>query len=104
MVCLPIEDQQWVKDMLFIVAMVEGTFLLPVGGIVGRVEVQKNALGNATVLGSLADVELHECPSYAVARAGCERILKPRDRRLAGEIGSCFWQSAADQFEQRIGA
>ncbi len=87
-----------------VVAMVVGAFLLAVGRVIGGIEVQKDALGRTAVLHSLSDVELHECLSYPVARAGREGILKARDRRLACEVGPRLRQSATNQLEQGIGA
>ncbi len=45
---LAIEDQKRMVHMLLVVAVVEAAFLLSMGGIVGRVEVQKDLLRRAT--------------------------------------------------------
>ena len=57
---LSVEDQQGMVHVLLIVAVVVGTFLLPVGRISGRIEVQKHLLWS-TVFSSLSQVEFEDC-------------------------------------------
>ena len=56
---LAVEDEQRMVDVLAIVAMVVAPFLLPVGGVCGRVEVQKHSL-RGTIPPSLTQVKLEE--------------------------------------------
>jgi hypothetical protein len=81
---LPVEDEKRMIDVVLVV----GTFLLPVGRICGRIEVQKHLLWS-TFFSSLSQVEFEDCLGYWVARAPVGRVLKARDGRLAGEVLSC---------------
>ena len=78
----PVEDEQGVVDVLFVVAVVEGAFLISVGGIIGGIEIQHYPFRDA-LLASLFEVELEDGLGYPVARASGGSILKARDCRLA---------------------
>ena len=56
---LAVKDEKRMVDVLPIVAVVVTPFLLPVGGVCGRVEVQENALRGVLPL-SLTQVKLEE--------------------------------------------
>jgi hypothetical protein len=72
-----------------VVAVVEGAFLLAVGGIVGRIEVQEDLLGGG-VLAALAHVEFDQGPGDAQAVLRTRGILQAREGRLAREIRPRF--------------
>src|SRR5215210_295176 len=98
---LAVEDEQRMIHVLPIVAVVVGTFLLSMGGVVGRVEVQKHALRGA-LLPSLCEVKLEEDFGYLVARAYARGVLEAADGGLAGQIGTALMQRAAHHLEQRV--
>lgn len=82
---LPVEDHKRMVDVLSVIAVVLGAFLIAVGGVVCGIEVQKHFLGN-TLFASLLEVELEDGLGYSVARAPVGRVLKARDGRLARQI------------------
>ena len=53
---------------------------------------------------ALLQVDAPECAGQPVAGAGVDRILQPREGRLAGQVGSTLRSAAADPLEQRITA
>jgi hypothetical protein len=89
MPALAVEDEQGMVDVLAVVAVVEGAFLIFVSGIVRRVKVHEHPL-RGTVLLPLREVKLEEDLGYPVARAPRGRVLHPGDGRLAGEIGAAL--------------
>ncbi len=101
MPALAVEDDQRMVHMLPIVAVVVTTFLIPVGGIVRRVEVQKHPLRSAARL-PLSHVKLEENSGYLVARAYRGRVLHPRDGRLRGKVLAALGQRAARHLQQGI--
>src|SRR5215210_9284263 len=98
---LAVEDEQRMVHMLTVIAVVEGAFLLSVGGICGRVEVKQHLLGSAVPL-SLSQVDLEEDFGCSVAGAYRGRVLHPRDGRLTGKVEAALGKRAAAEFEQRI--
>src|SRR5215208_186661 len=101
MPALAVEDDQRMVDVMLVVAVVVTTFLLPVGGIVRRVEVQQHPRRSAARL-PLSHVELEENSGYSVARAYRGRVLHPRDGRLRGEVLTALGQRAARHLQQGI--
>ena len=79
---LAVEDAQRMVDVLLVVAVVVATFLITVGGICSRIEVQKHLLRSA-IFAPLPHVESQERLSYSVARAPRGCVLEPRDGGLA---------------------
>ena len=75
---LAVEDDERMVDVLPIVAVVEGAFLLSVGGICGSIKVQKYFLRSAILL-PLPQIEFEEDFGYSVTRASGGRNLKPTD-------------------------
>jgi hypothetical protein len=63
MPALAVEDEQGMVDVLAVVAVVEGAFLISVSGIVGRVKVHEHPL-RGTVLLPLREVKLEEDLGY----------------------------------------
>ena len=102
MPALAVEDEQRMVDALPVVAVVVGAFLLPVGGVVCGVEVQKHPLRRSAAFLSLSEVEFEEDSGYLVARAYRGRVLHPRDGRLAGKLCSALGQRAAHHLQQGI--
>jgi hypothetical protein len=71
-----IEDEQGMVHVLFVVAVVEGAFLIAGGGSIGRVEIQEYLFRSA-VLASLSEVEFEESFGYPLASTSGDRVLKP---------------------------
>ena len=82
---LAVEDEQGMVDMLAVIAVVEGAFLLAVGGVVGRVKVQKHPLGH-TVLLSLGEIKPEEDLGDSAAGASGGGVLEAADGRLARQV------------------
>jgi hypothetical protein len=101
LVCLTVEHHQRVVHVGLVVAVVVGSFLVAVGGVVCGVEVQQNPFGGA-FFAPLPDVELAELLSDAQASLGVGGVLQPRDRRLAGEVRSRLRQAAQHQLQERV--
>jgi hypothetical protein len=101
LVSLSVEDEQGVVHARFVVAMVEGAFLLAVGGIICGVEIQKHPLGSATPA-AFSEVELEHRASDAQALPSARGVLKPGDRRLTGEVRVGLGQASQNQLEQGI--
>jgi hypothetical protein len=80
-----------------------GTILLAVGRLVGRVEVQENPLWGA-MLAALSHVEFKERPSDAQVGSLVRSVLETGDGGLARQICTCFWQRAANQFQEQVTA
>ncbi len=91
MPALTVEDEQRMVDVLAVIAVIEGAFLLSVYRIVGGVEVQKDLLWSAIAL-PLSKVGLEEDFGYLAARAFVRRVLKSREGRLARQIGAALGQ------------
>jgi hypothetical protein len=98
---LAVEDQKRMVDVLLVIAVVVGAFLIAVGRIVRGVEIQKHLL-RRSVFASLAQVELEERLGYLVARAPCGCVLQARDGGLARQIRSALRQRAQNHLEQGI--
>jgi hypothetical protein len=96
-----VEDEQRMVHVLAVIAVVIRTFLFSVGGIIGRVEVQKHSLWGA-VLFSSREVEFEEDFGYPVARVSCRCVLHPTDGRLTRKDSSTLGKRATHQLEQRI--
>ena len=96
-----VEDEQGMVDVLFVVAVVVATFLIAVGGICGRVEVQEY-LFRSSVLASLLEVELEECLGHPVASASGGRVLQPGDSGLARQIRPALGHRPAQELEQGV--
>jgi hypothetical protein len=84
--------------VLTVVAMVGHPFLLPMGRIVGPIQVEHNALRTASP-SSFHQIELDQHASQAVAGGGIDRVLQPAEGGLAGEI-RLLWQAATDQLQE----
>ena len=82
---VPVEDQERVEDALLVVAVVVGTFLIAVRGIVCCVEVQKDAR-RRTVLAPLSHIEFAQRFGHAQAGSGVGGVLKTGDGGLACQV------------------
>jgi hypothetical protein len=76
---LTVEDDERMVDVLLVIAVVEGAFLLSVGGICDSIKVQKYFLRSAILLPP--QIEFEEDFGYYVAGASGGRILKPAHAR-----------------------
>src|SRR5215210_9339529 len=63
-----------------------GAFLVAVGRIVCRIEVQEHTLWSFILLAPLPDVELQESLGHPVAVADANRVLQAREGELACEV------------------
>src|SRR5215210_124109 len=90
--------------VLPVVAVVVGAFLVAVGRIVCRIEVQEHTLWSFILLAPLPDVELQESLGHPVAVADANRVLQAREGGLACEVLLSLRQPAACQLQKRIGA
>ncbi len=98
---LAVEDQERVVDMLAVIAVVVGAFLLAVGRVVCRVELQKHPVGH-TVLLSLGKIKPEENLGDSAAGASGGGVLKAADGRLARKVLPALGKRAAAEFEQRV--
>jgi len=98
---LPVEDEQGMVDVLLVVAVVVAAFLIAMGGIVGRVEVEQNLL-RSRVFGAFSQIELKKNSCHQVAGASRNRILKPGDGGLGSQLLTTLGQRTAHHLEQRI--
>jgi hypothetical protein len=89
--------------VLLVVAVVVAAFLIAMGGVCGRVEVEQNLL-RSPVFGAFSRVELEERFCHPVATTSVNSVLQARDGGLRGEIGTRLGQRSAHELEQRIGA
>jgi hypothetical protein len=84
--------------------MVVDAFLVAVGRVVGRIEVEQDPL-RSTIFAALPDIELAEGKRHPVtATSATARVLKARDGGLASEVLAGLRQGAAHQLQKRIGA
>jgi hypothetical protein len=83
LVGVAVEDEQRMVHVRAVVAMVGGSFLLPIGRIVGAVEVQEDAAGRF-VLPACRQVEVEQRVREAPTGVPIPRILPARQRGLAG--------------------
>jgi hypothetical protein len=96
-----VEDEQGMVDVLLEVTVVVGAFLIAVGGVVRGIEVQHDLLRGAA-FSPLSQIEFEDGSGYPVATAPRSRILRPRDGRLACQLGPVLGQGAANHLEQGI--
>ena len=89
------------EDVLLVVAVVVGTFLLAVSRVVCGVKVQKDTR-RRSVFAPLPEVELAQRFGHTQAGSGVGCILKTRDSRLACQVRVRLRQPPADQLQQRI--
>ncbi len=94
-----VEDEQRMVDVLAVVAVVGAALLIAVGGVVGAVEVEQDALGRAGVL-ALAQVEQGKRLSQTDAGVAVDRVLHPGEGGLAGEVVAVDGALSAGQLEE----
>ena len=98
-----VEDQQRVVHVLAVVAVVGHPFLLAVGRVVGPVEVQQDPGGRAGAA-TLAEVQVDQRLGEPLDGVPIDRVLQPREGRLAGQVRLARGQPPAGQLEQRVRA
>jgi hypothetical protein len=98
-VAVLIVDQQRQVDVLVVERVERREFLLAMGRVRGRVQVEDEALG---ALGVAREVRLQDHPREQVAALGPGLILEPAQRRLAGKVVAGEWITAAARLEDRI--
>lgn len=98
---LSIEDKQGMVHAGPVVAVVIGSLLFAVSGVVCCIEVQQDARRHA-VFGAPTDVELPQSPSHAQTISSCGCIFEPRDRWLTRKIGLRLGQASQHQLQQRV--
>jgi hypothetical protein len=88
-------------DVLTVIAVVVGAFLLSMGRVVGCVEVQKHLLWSA-ILAPLSQIKFEEGLGDLLTAASVHRVLQAREGGLACQIRSTLGQRAAHPLEQRV--
>ena len=81
------EDEQRMEHVLVIVCVEEAERLLPVGGIVGRVDVQHELAGRVVARDGVAGEPLAQHATEPADRVPRHLILQPRERRVPATRG-----------------
>jgi hypothetical protein len=97
-----VEHEQGEVHVLRVVAVVGHPLLVAMRRIIRPVQVQHHVRRRA-VAPPLPDVQLDEHLSEAFDGVSIDRVLQPREGRLAGQVRSALGQAAAHQLQQWVG-